>query len=106
MRRWALTALTAWTGFYTLGRVCDGSLLAYLSHSVIGRKRASDYVAMNVRTLTDAQLIAARKGGPLESYGAKREGLPPRSRDLARRSTKWALSWRRRLPPEDVAEDD
>ena len=33
---------------------------------------------LSVRHLTDTELIAARRGGPLEPYGAQRSGLPLR----------------------------
>jgi hypothetical protein len=51
---------------------------------------------LTVRHLTDAELIAARRGGPLESYGAQRFGLPPRrGRGVGSINRMSSISWRR-----------
>jgi len=52
-----------------------------------------------VRYLTDAELIAARRGGPLEPYAAQRTGLPPRrGRGVGSTNRLSSISWRRSPP--------
>jgi len=52
-----------------------------------------------VRRLTDAELIEARRGGPLEPYGAQRSGLPPRrGRGVGATNRMSSISWRRSPP--------
>jgi hypothetical protein len=52
--------------------------------------------ALTVRSLTDAELIAARRGGLLEPYAAQRSGLPPRrGRGVGSTNRMSSISWRR-----------
>jgi len=54
---------------------------------------------LTVRYLTDAELIAARRGGPLEQYAAQRTGLPPRrGRGVGSTNRMSSISWRRTAP--------
>jgi hypothetical protein len=48
---------------------------------------------LSVRHLTDTELIAARRGGPLEPYGAQRSGLPlRRGRGVGANRMRWISS--------------
>lgn len=51
---------------------------------------------LTVRYLTDAELIAARRGGPLEPYGAQRTNLP--GRNVGAFSSARPMTWTRRRP--------